>query len=254
MIKKIIGVVILLIPLEILWVTDNATFAFIKSLRQSSWVPYVKILNWFGDGGVLLVFCFVLYAFGHALQWDPQGRGAALKDLVRVPFTKKGRPWKAVINEVLSKLYLFFQHQIERVAFQAATALALDGILARILKFLVGRPRPSAAAQGINTWGPSLTHHFDSFPSGHATSAFAFATAVALSYPPLAPPLFIIAILVSLARVYLGHHYFADVYGGALLGVLCGFLAQRFIKAMEKSYLAATDAGDSGRPFLDKEG
>lgn len=232
--KKIILIILLLIPLAVLFATDSTTFAFVKSLRYKPLTPYVKIFNWAGDGGVLLICCFLFYAWGHAYQWDLKTRTQALKDVIRAPMTKKGKPWGVFINEILGKLYLFFQNQAERAAFQGALALAMAGIITRILKFFIGRPRPSAAAEGIVHWGPSLLRHYDSFPSGHSTSSFAFAAAISFYYPYLRIPLFAIALLVALARVYLGHHYFADVYGGALVGLLGGLLARQLVEAMEK--------------------
>lgn len=246
--KKIIWGVVLLIPLLPLFITDGATFALVKSIRQPSLVPYVKVFNWLGDGGLLLLFCLVLYAWGHARQWDLQGRGEALKDVVRAPLNKKGKSWKEMKEEIFSKLYRFFQSPAERAAFQGALALVLAGLGTRILKVLVGRPRPSAAARGIENWGPSLFQHHDSFPSGHSTSAFAVATALALYYPRWTPFLFIMAVLVALARVYLGHHYFADVYGGALIGIMAGFLARKFLKAMEKSSGVESDSSTATAP------
>lgn len=258
--KKVIIGVALLIPLIILFYTDSTTFALVRGLRQKPLVSYVKIIDGFGDGGLLLIFSLVIYALGHALSWDFQGRKEALKEVVRAPLNKKGKTWKALTKEVLGKLYLFLQSPLERAGFQGALALMMSGTITRLVKFLVGRPRPSKAAAGIVHWGPSLTQFHDSFPSGHATSAFAFATAIALSYPVLIPPLFIMAVLVCLARVYLGHHYFSDVYAGALVGLLSGFLARRVLKAMEASGGEETAAAnpelpaDSPGAFLDKEG
>ena len=56
-----------------------------------------------------------------------------------------------------------------------------------------------------------------SFPSGHAASAFAFASGVA-HVLPVAAPLHLAAGLVAYSRIHTGVHYPADVVGGALLG------------------------------------
>jgi membrane-associated phospholipid phosphatase len=61
------------------------------------------------------------------------------------------------------------------------------------------------------------------FPSGHAMSAFAICTFLALCLPykrRLALPLFALALLVGLSRIYLVQHFLKDVYLGAVLGVL----------------------------------
>ena len=59
----------------------------------------------------------------------------------------------------------------------------------------------------------------NSFPSGHATVAFACATALALAVPRLVLPFFALAALIAWSRVYVGVHYPLDVLAGAVLGV-----------------------------------
>lgn len=57
-----------------------------------------------------------------------------------------------------------------------------------------------------------------SFPSGHAASAFAFATAASLEEPALRAPLFTLAAAVAISRVYTGVHYPGDVLVGSAIG------------------------------------
>ena len=60
-----------------------------------------------------------------------------------------------------------------------------------------------------------------SLPSGHATVAFAYATAAVL-LTRVAAPLIVVAFFVGLARVVLGVHYPSDVAAGAVVGILVG--------------------------------
>lgn len=62
-----------------------------------------------------------------------------------------------------------------------------------------------------------------SFPSNHATGAFALATGC-LNVPGISGILFTLAILLCISRVYCGLHYFTDVWFGALHGLLAGSL------------------------------
>jgi len=68
-----------------------------------------------------------------------------------------------------------------------------------------------------------------SFPSGHAASAFAFATAAGSAQPGLSAPLRAVATLVGYSRVHTGVHYPADVLAGAFIGVSAAELAGRLL-------------------------
>lgn len=58
----------------------------------------------------------------------------------------------------------------------------------------------------------------DSFPSGHASTAFAIATVQAKLHPDEAPYWYTGAALVSISRVKLHRHHVQDVLAGAALG------------------------------------
>lgn len=67
-----------------------------------------------------------------------------------------------------------------------------------------------------------------SFPSGHAASAAAFTTAVALESPTAAVIIGPVAAAVAYSRVHTGVHWPSDVVCGAALGVGLGLLTQRW--------------------------
>jgi undecaprenyl-diphosphatase len=64
----------------------------------------------------------------------------------------------------------------------------------------------------------------DSFPSGHAASAFAFAYAVGRHIPQLAVPIRLLAAAVAYSRVHTGVHYAGDVVLGSVVGAGTGAL------------------------------
>jgi membrane-associated phospholipid phosphatase len=92
-----------------------------------------------------------------------------------------------------------------------AAAFVLSSIASTSIKIVVDRPRPHD-----NPLIPLPSSA--SFPSGHATTAFAAAVALSLLVPRtgwLAIPL---AAVIAYSRVYLGVHYWSDVIAGALIG------------------------------------
>jgi membrane-associated phospholipid phosphatase len=131
-------------------------------------------------------------------------------------------------------------------ALLAATLLA--GGVGALIRFSTGRLRPNGiveygvANEGENVWECfrtfARTPHFPyfsigggdlSFPSGHAT--LAFATAAALSYlSPRGRWLFLaLATGTALSRVVMQAHFYSDVIFGAALGYTLGYWAVRAV-------------------------
>jgi membrane-associated phospholipid phosphatase len=102
------------------------------------------------------------------------------------------------------------------------------GVVTPLLKRAFGRARP-IQNEGSHSFHP-LNSHFQSFPSGHATNAFAFATAVAGHYDGWFVPtiVYTIASGVAASRVNDNVHFLSDVAAGALIGhaVARGVLAR----------------------------
>ncbi len=88
-----------------------------------------------------------------------------------------------------------------------------------VVKAIVKRPRP--VLEGLPPLGGAPSSL--SFPSAHATSSFAVATAMT-RVEPWGALAFALALALSLGRPYLGMHYPSDVVVGALLGVLLGLI------------------------------
>jgi membrane-associated phospholipid phosphatase len=113
-----------------------------------------------------------------------------------------------------------------------AKAIAFDGLVssllatkvaAPLLKEIVGRDRPNEAEGAFEFHGGS------SFPSSHATQAFAIASVVAGHSDSrwLDAGAYGLATLVGLARVRHDAHWLSDVVAGAVIGTATG----RFIVA-----------------------
>jgi membrane-associated phospholipid phosphatase len=114
-------------------------------------------------------------------------------------------------------------HSRRRFPFAAALAsvtATAGAVMAALLKEAFDRERPALADPGFE---PLVgTPGSPSFPSGHATTAFAAAALVGAFHPRLRIPVYAMATLVALSRVYLGVHFWLDVTVGAVLGTALG--------------------------------
>jgi membrane-associated phospholipid phosphatase len=112
-------------------------------------------------------------------------------------------------------------------ALTALVAFLLSGLTAQLLKRLAfsGALRPKAffdkSGQVLHWVDGVEVHLHNSFPSGHATTAFSVFCLLSL----LAVRKgwggfwFALALLAAYSRVYLGQHFFGDIFAGSLIGV-----------------------------------
>jgi undecaprenyl-diphosphatase len=99
-------------------------------------------------------------------------------------------------------------------------SVGIGSLIVAMLKESIDRARPEHADPTINA--AVATPDSPSFPSGHTATAFAAAAVVSAFYPRLRWPLYSLAALVGLSRIYLGVHFTLDVVAGAILGLSIG--------------------------------
>ena len=105
-----------------------------------------------------------------------------------------------------------------RRAYLRATKVTLAAFAAnQAIKLVVRRHRPQV--EGLPPLVDTMSRR--SYPSAHATTAFA----AAASLPLPAAPLYALAAAMALSRVYLGVHYPSDTLAGAALGSAIAELA-----------------------------
>lgn len=115
-----------------------------------------------------------------------------------------------------------------RIALTGVKAFVLSGGAAAVTKHLFHRHRPNEDdPPNPYLWeGPfPLTFDHTSFPSGHATTAFAIATVLAMGYHDkvwIGITSYTLASLVGLSRIHDGEHWGSDVVAGAALGCFIG--------------------------------
>lgn len=118
----------------------------------------------------------------------------------------------------------------------AAMVMALAGLsaglLAQIIKKLVGRSRPEL-------WIGTMQFTRDaasSFPSGHTVGAFALAGALALAVRSrfLSSVAFLLATAVGLARIFAFRHWPSDVMASSFLGLAAAWLCSAAVTRLTK--------------------
>jgi undecaprenyl-diphosphatase len=110
-----------------------------------------------------------------------------------------------------------------RSAVRGTLAIGISSALVNLAaKSVWSRQRPDRAGAGVpgerNVRMPTST----SFPSGHAASGFAFASAIGRDQPALGFALEFLAAAVAYSRVHTGVHYPGDVVVGSLIGAGTG--------------------------------
>jgi undecaprenyl-diphosphatase len=110
-----------------------------------------------------------------------------------------------------------------RLAFYTAVvSMAVALLIAKILQHYYVHPRPFVARHDVELL---VSHAPDaSFPSEHATGAFALAAGIGLYRARFGFVLLVLAMWIAFARVFVGIHYPGDVAGGAAIGILVALM------------------------------
>ena len=137
----------------------------------------------------------------------------------------------------IAMVILFWMENKKKVSVYLLMVFVIDSVTSFLLKIAFFRPRPydvlPISILGLDTdLGPS-------FPSGHSQRAFSGAMIIGSFYKKYRIPLFLLAILVAVSRVYLGLHYPLDTLVGAVNGIITGMIAlhlpyKPILKRLEK--------------------
>jgi membrane-associated phospholipid phosphatase len=136
--------------------------------------------------------------------------------------------WYLVISALLFLSFSFAwkREQWARWSLFVFSAVAISGLTTDLFKWLAGRWRPKAHLQdqlyGFDYFG--VGYEATSFPSGHATTIWAFCMAMTVLFPRYRLLWYVLAILVSISRVIVGAHYLSDVFAGAYVAVITVYL------------------------------
>ena len=195
-------------------------------LDRRNWPDYLA----FFILALFILLFFDVYASRSAIAWPVEWRQPfqfvthfGLSDWVLIPsaivflvtfigfrFWKRTSRWRRALYEVslLSGFVL--------------AAVGGTGIAVNVLKRIFGRGRPAVFEEFgafdfhylLNDWT------FQSFPSGHSTTAMATAVVVGFLAPRFFRLFLIVALVTGVSRVVVGDHYPTDVLAGFALGAL----------------------------------
>lgn len=101
-------------------------------------------------------------------------------------------------------------------------------LISALIGFGYGRGRPFASFNDVQQLIATSFFH-KSFPSSHATVAFALAFTVLWFDRPLGFIMLILALLIAWGRVFVGVHYPLDVLAGAILGGTVSWLIYKVV-------------------------
>lgn len=168
------------------------------------------------SGWVLFISAFLLF------------EGLALARLLRSP-TERGR---AMFMSAVGAYVLI--------------SIAASGLLANLLKRLIGRARPEKFDQlGAFGFHPLAGDAgFESFPSGHSTTIGAFFVALALLCPRWSPIFLAGGLWLGMTRLMVGAHYPSDIIAGLAFGGWFSF----FMAIVFSRYGLVFATSDNGWP------
>jgi undecaprenyl-diphosphatase len=134
------------------------------------------------------------------------------------------------IAAAYATLHIYFKHEhkhhMRHIVMVIGTAV-LAWVIAHFAKDWIGHLRPTGVPTLI---APDDTY---SFPSGHASFMFALAFTMHYLDRKAARILFALAIVTGIARVLAGVHFWYDIVGGAVFGLVISWivvtLCKRFI-------------------------
>jgi undecaprenyl-diphosphatase len=114
---------------------------------------------------------------------------------------------------VIFPMFVYFRKKNFLVFSQILLGGAMAYAISEIFKRIILRPRPDASDAF-------------SFPSRHVLLAF-FMAAILPVNMKYRFALFTWALLISFSRIWLGLHWFSDVIGGAVIGILTAYLLKQ---------------------------
>ena len=181
----------------------------------------------------------LLFLFLSALSTGAQSLDFKILDKINTPFNEPAdKNWKTFSNMntavcITAPVGLFVAGQIRHDkqmisnAYKLAASIVIAEAITATMKSTIRRDRPFVTYPDDiyrKTTGSGY-----SFPSGHASTSFALATSLSMSYPKwyVIVPSYAYACSISYSRMYLGVHYPSDVAAGMIIGAGSSYLSYK---------------------------
>lgn len=180
--------------------------------------------------GMLLVFCLLavslVWTAGQRIDmyvfsfFNLHGRRPRWLDRTMLIVTEFGN---GVVTLAIAIIFYFAVNHI--LAYKYILGTLTLWLIVEYMKLMIRRARPYTSLSTARVVGAPARGK--SFPSGHTSQAFYTATMLATYFNVgllLGLPLYFLALLVGITRMYMGMHYPRDVLAGAILGTFWGFI------------------------------
>ncbi len=167
-------------------------------------------------------------------QWAQDHRSSSSEDIFK-GITNLGNG--VVLIGLMTALYVSGEvsdnNSLRMTALLSLESWLTTGIIVRGLKSVVGRARPWTGESSHSFHPFSTRSRFASFPSGHASSAFAVATVIADQSKKVYIDIlaYSLATMAAFSRVHLDKHWASDI----LVGSAIGYFVAKKISALDRN-------------------
>jgi membrane-associated phospholipid phosphatase len=185
--------------------------------------------------GAVIASGSFLFAFdGRIRNWIQDKRSSASEDISRV-ISPLGNGF--FLGGSLILVYaageIAEDCKLRKTALLCLESWIISGVVVTGLKVLTGRARPYSDGDSTRFSPFSLRSSYHSFPSGHASAAFAVATTIADQSENLSVDVlsYCLATLAALSRIHDDKHWASDVFIGAAIGY---FISKKIVALNRK--------------------
>ncbi len=131
-------------------------------------------------------------------------------------------------------LIFLFTGRYRKAGISMAVAMLMSLLVVNLLiKNLVARERPFVTDPTLDNL---VFEGSFSFPSGHTATSITAAVSLFLWHRKEGIAALVLAVLISLSRIYICVHYPTDVLGGAVSGVLTAVVAVTMVRYISAKY------------------